>query len=59
FPQHGIDLTIHPQIDDQEMDVTFSYYEGATVVRGTMNGAPVAGRGYVELTGYAEGGFQR
>ena len=59
FPEHGIDLTIDPLIDDQEMDVTFSYYEGATVVRGTMNGEPVAGRGYVELTGYAEGGFQR
>ena len=59
FPEHGIDLTIDPLIDDQEMDVTFSYYEGATVVRGTMNGEPVAGRGYVELTGYGEGGFQR
>ncbi|MYH62261.1 MAG: carotenoid 1,2-hydratase, partial [Caldilineaceae bacterium SB0675_bin_29] len=31
FPEHGIDLTIDPLIDDQEMDVTFSYYEGATV----------------------------
>lgn len=59
FPQHEIDLTIDPLIDDQEMDVAFSYYEGATVVRGTMNGEPVAGRGYVELTGYGEGGFQR
>jgi len=59
FPQHEIDLTIDPLIDDQEMDVAFSYYEGATVVRGTMNGEPVTGRGYVELTGYGEGGFQR
>lgn len=59
FPEHGIDLTIDPLIDDQEMEVAFSYYEGATVVRGTMNGEPVAGRGYVELTGYGEGGFKR
>ncbi len=59
FPQHEIDLTIEPLIDDQEMDVAFSYYEGATIVRGTMNGEPVTGRGYVELTGYGEGGFQR
>ena len=59
FPAHEIELTIDPLIDDQEMDVTFSYYEGATVVRGTMNGEPVAGRGYVELTGYGQGGFQR
>ncbi|MDE0141451.1 MAG: carotenoid 1,2-hydratase [Caldilineaceae bacterium] len=59
FPQHEIELSIDPLIDDQEMDVAFRYYEGATVVRGTMNGEPVAGRGYVELTGYGQGGFQR
>ena len=59
FPQHEIELTIEPLIDDQEMDVAFAYYEGATVVRGTMKGEPLAGRGYVELTGYGEGGFQR
>ncbi len=59
FPRHEIELTIDPLIDDQEMDVAFTYYEGATVVRGTMNGEPVAGRGYVELTGYGAGGFQR
>ena len=59
FPLYEIDLTIDPLIEDQEMDVAFTYYEGATVVRGTMNGEPVAGRGYVELTGYGQGGFQR
>ena len=59
FPRHEIELTIDPLIDDQEMDVAFMYYEGATVVRGTMNGEPVAGRGYVELTGYGGSGFQR
>ncbi len=59
FPRHDIELTIEPLIDDQEMDVAFTYYEGATVVRGTMDGAPVGGRGYVELTGYGDGGLQR
>ena len=59
FPQHDIELTIDPLVDNQEMDVVFTYYEGATVVRGTMNGQPVGGRGYVELTGYGESGFQR
>ena len=59
LPQHDIELTIEPLIDDQEMDVAFTYYEGATVVKGTVNGEPVDGRGYVELTGYGEGGFQR
>ncbi len=59
FPRYDIELTIEPLIDDQEMDVAFTYYEGATVVRGTMDGATVGGRGYVELTGYGEGGLQR
>ena len=59
LPRYDIDLTIKPLIDNQEMNVAFSYYEGATVVRGTMDGKPVTGAGYVELTGYAKGGFQR
>ncbi|MBI3957694.1 MAG: carotenoid 1,2-hydratase [Chloroflexi bacterium] len=61
FPAYAIDLTIQPLIPDQEMTVAFVYYEGATTIRGTMEGAAVSGRGYVELTGYgsAAGGFQR
>lgn len=52
IPSHAIELSIEPLIPDQEMDVDFIYYEGATEVNGTMGGAPVAGRGFVELTGY-------
>ena len=52
FPQYKIDLAIEPLIRDQEMAVRFIYYEGATTIKGTIDGAPVAGRGYVELTGY-------
>jgi len=61
FPAYAIDLTIEPIIPDQEMTLTFTYYEGATTIRGTMEGAAVSGRGYVELTGYGseQGGFQR
>ena len=61
FPAYAINLTIEPLIPDQEMTVAFVYYEGATTIRGTMEGAAVSGRGYVELTGYgsAQGGFQR
>jgi predicted secreted hydrolase len=29
------------------------YWEGSVRVRGTSGAVPVAGRGYVELTGYA------
>lgn len=54
-------LTITPLIRDQEMNVTYVYWEGAVAVEGTVQGAPVAGRGYVELTGYgaSDGGFVR
>jgi predicted secreted hydrolase len=61
FPGAGIELTIEPLIADQEMEVSFVYYEGATVVRGQVDGQPVNGVGYVELTGYSDvqGGYQR
>lgn len=60
FPELAIDLTLAPLIPDQEMDVAFTYWEGAVSATGTYDGAPVAGRGYVELTGYTgESGYQR
>ncbi|HUF76976.1 MAG TPA: lipocalin-like domain-containing protein, partial [Longimicrobiales bacterium] len=53
-PARGWDLEVEPRIPDQELDVSFRYWEGAVSVRGTGEGGePVAGRGYVELTGYA------
>lgn len=55
FPAYAIDLTIEPIIPDQEMTLTFTYYEGATTIRGTMEGTAINGRGYVELTGYGSG----
>jgi predicted secreted hydrolase len=51
---HGIDLTVTPLIDDQELDVSFRYWEGAVDVTGTRRGRPVGGVGFVELTGYTE-----
>lgn len=61
FPAHDIELIVEPLIQDQEMEVAFQYYEGATRVEGTFEGEPVQGRGYVELTGYgdAAGRYQR
>jgi len=50
----GLELTITPQLADQELDVSPRYWEGAVEVRGTDNGRPVAGHGYVELVGYGE-----
>lgn len=49
----NFDLTLTPLIADQEMRVSFTYWEGAVNVTGTSNGKPVRGQGYVEMTGYA------
>ena len=42
---------------DQELRTPRStgvtYWEGAVVVTGTLGADPVAGRGYLEMTGYA------
>ncbi len=54
FPDLDIDLTITPLLADQEMDVSFVYWEGAIDVTGVMRGEAVTGRGYAELTGYGE-----
>lgn len=51
-PSEGLDLTVAPLLADQELDVSFRYWEGAVAIEGTRRGAPVRGHGYVELTGY-------
>ena len=50
----GIDLTVKPRLADQELRVSFTYWEGAVAVSGTQGGVQVSGSGYVELTGYAK-----
>ncbi len=53
-PARGWDLSVEPLVAAQELDVAFRYWEGAVGVAGAGEaGAPVRGRGYVELTGYA------
>lgn len=53
-PSEGLDLTVTPLLADQELDVSFRYWEGAVTIEGTRRGAPIRGNGYVELTGYAD-----
>ncbi len=53
-PQLGLDLTVTPVIADQELFTTVRYWEGAVDVAGMRDGEAINGRGYVELTGYAE-----
>ncbi|MFP2960606.1 lipocalin-like domain-containing protein [Myxococcus sp. 1LA] len=50
----GLDLTVTPRVADQELPVTVLYWEGTVGLEGTRAGQPVSGRGYVELTGYAD-----
>jgi len=52
LPEYDLELVVEPVVGDQELDVTFKYWEGAVNVRGTSQGEPVSGWGYVELTGY-------
>jgi predicted secreted hydrolase len=52
-PATGLDIIVHPVLADQELVTSPRYWEGAVDVSGTRVGLPVAGRGYVELVGYA------
>jgi predicted secreted hydrolase len=53
IPAFEIRLELEPVIADQELQLSFVYWEGATMVSGSRGGLPVSGSGYVELTGYA------
>ena len=53
IPNSDLMLDVEPLLADQELDVSFRYWEGAVRVTGTRAGKALAGSGYVELTGYA------
>ncbi|MFO0774796.1 MAG: lipocalin-like domain-containing protein [Nitrospiraceae bacterium] len=59
-PSHQLELTVTPQLADQELRTTRStqvtYWEGAVRAEGTIGSdrRRIHGDGYVELTGYAE-----
>lgn len=46
-PSEAIDLRVRAAIEDQEMDLSVRYWEGAVTVSGTQRGV-----GYLELSGY-------
>ena len=56
-PSLGIDVRTSTPLPQQELvsrsGTTTAYWEGAIDVRGTRNGKPLTGRGYLEMTGYA------
>jgi predicted secreted hydrolase len=53
IPSAGIELKLEAYLQDQELNLTFIYWEGAVQISGSHNGQPVHGVGYTELTGYA------
>lgn len=53
-PKAEVHLEIEPLVADQELELSIRYWEGAVRVRGTSEGKPVEGFGFVEMTGYGE-----
>ncbi len=51
-PALDLELEIEPHLDDQELRLSLTYWEGAVAVAGSHRGQPVQGNGYLELTGY-------
>ena len=52
-PAVDLVLEIEPHLADQELTVSYAYWEGAVRVEGERAGRAVRGNGYVEMTGYA------
>ena len=52
LPGEDLELHVTPVMRNQELNVSVRYFEGAVDIEGTSNGQPIAGVGYVELTGY-------
>jgi len=52
-PPLDLALEIEPHLADQELNVSYAYWEGAVRVEGERAGQAVRGVGYVEMTGYA------
>ena len=54
IPSLDASFDVTPAMADQELITNVRYWEGAVDVSGQSGGSSVAGRGYVEMTGYAE-----
>ncbi|MEO7119079.1 MAG: lipocalin family protein, partial [Candidatus Limnocylindrales bacterium] len=56
LPVESLIVDLTPTVADQELDTRPTtgviYWEGSQVVQATIDGQPVGGEGYVELTGY-------
>jgi predicted secreted hydrolase len=53
IPSLNLTLDIDPYLPDQELNLSFIYWEGAVHLSGQHGSQPVTGSGYIEMTGYA------
>jgi len=60
IPSEDVRITVEPELKEHEQVISaitlvgIDYWEGPVRTTGTMKGKRVRGRGYVELTGYAQ-----
>lgn len=52
IPSLDLTLELQPWLADQELNLAYTYWEGAVQIEGQRAGQVVSGNGYVELTGY-------
>jgi predicted secreted hydrolase len=52
-PAADLTLDLEPYLADQELNVSYAYWEGAVRISGEQAGSAISGSGYVEMTGYA------
>jgi predicted secreted hydrolase len=54
IPELDLAIEGRPLMSDQELNVSTTYWEGAVEFSGAIGGKTVEGKGYIEMTGYAE-----
>ncbi|MFN7037776.1 MAG: lipocalin-like domain-containing protein [Bellilinea sp.] len=54
IPAVGLILNVQPLISEQELTLSYVYWEGAVFTEGSIGNQIVGGYGYVELTGYGQ-----
>jgi predicted secreted hydrolase len=54
IPELALEIEGRPLMDNQELNVSTTYWEGAVEFSGTIGGQSVGAKGYIEMTGYAE-----
>ncbi len=53
-PHLGIELDVQAKLPHQELRTVVRYWEGCIAIRGSREGVPLQGSGYLEMTGYED-----